>query len=109
MIKGAKFDSKIGLFTHRNSPILRAKLDLYDLQCSLAAKSTSTAKKGASPSEIKLRVNRVKLVSEKWCFSYGSILRNECWAIPTKSYMILILRILIYRTHRQAIHVSTVL
>ena len=54
MIKGAKFDSKIGLFTHRNGPILRAKLDLYDLQCSLAAKSTSTAKKGASPSEIKL-------------------------------------------------------
>lgn len=44
--------SKIGLlFTHRNGPILRAKLNLYDLQCSLAAK------KGASPSERKLYKN----------------------------------------------------
>ena len=34
--KGAKLDSKIGLyFTHRNCPIFRAKADLSDLQCTM--------------------------------------------------------------------------
>ena len=34
LIKGAKLHSKIGLyFTHRNGLILRAKTELFDLQC----------------------------------------------------------------------------